>query len=245
MKQLHTYLFFISLLISGTILSQETEETNISARDTLPPAEKYGLRVGVDIARLIRTAINDDYSGFEINGDYRVYKNYYLAAEIGNESLLRDEENIEVEGAGSYIRLGVDYNVYKNWYGMQNSIYAGLRYGFSTFDQTLNSYRIFTGTDFFPNEPITEKREAEDLTASWIEFTLGIKVEVLNNLYLGASVSLRGLVSEKDPDGFDDEFDGFENLFIPGYGRTNDFSQFGVGYTYTISYLIPFIKKKR
>ncbi|WP_299443593.1 DUF6048 family protein [uncultured Aquimarina sp.] len=242
MKQLHTYLFFISLLISGTILGQET---NISARDTLPPAEKYGLRVGLDIARLVRTAVNDDYSGFEINGDYRVYKNYYLAAEIGNESLLRDEENIEVEGSGSYIRIGFDYNTYKNWYGMQNNIYAGLRYGFSTFDQTLNSYRIFTGTDFFPNEPITEKREAKDLTAGWVEFTLGIKVEILNNLYLGASVSLRGIVNEKDPGGFDDGFDGFENLFIPGYGRTNDFSQFGVGYTYTISYLIPFIKRKR
>ncbi|WP_108803013.1 DUF6048 family protein [Aquimarina sp. Aq107] len=241
MKQLHTYLFFISLLISGTILGQE--ETNISARDTLPPSEKYGLRVGVDIGRLIRTAVNDDYSGFEINADYRVYKNYYLAAEIGNESLLRDETNIEVEGSGSYIRLGIDYNTYKNWYGMQNNIYAGLRYGFTTFDQTLNNYNIFTGTDFFdldnnPENFRNERRESKDLTAGWVEFVLGLKVEVLNNLYLGASVSLRRLVNEEDPA-------GFENLFIPGYGRTNDFSEFGVGYTYTISYLIPFIKRKR
>ncbi|SEK22524.1 hypothetical protein SAMN04487910_0009 [Aquimarina amphilecti] len=241
MKQLRTYLFFISLLVSGTILGQE--ETNISARDTLPPSEKYGLRVGVDIGRLIRTAVNDDYSGFEINADYRVYKNYYLAAEIGNESLLRDETNIEVEGSGSYIRFGVDYNTYKNWYGMQNNIYAGLRYGFSTFDQTLNNYNIFTGTDFFdldnnPENFRNEIRESKDLTAGWIEFVLGLKVEVLNNLYLGASVSLRRIVNEKDPA-------GFENLFIPGYGRTNDFSEFGVGYTYTISYLIPFIKRKR
>ncbi|WP_405206065.1 DUF6048 family protein [Aquimarina sp. LLG6339-5] len=241
MKQLHTYLFFISLLVSGTILGQE--ETNISARDTLPPSEKYGLRLGVDIGRLIRTAVNDDYSGFEINADYRVYKNYYLAAEIGNESLLRDETNIEVEGSGNYIRLGIDYNTYKNWYGMQNNIYAGLRYGFTTFDQTLNNYNIFTGTDFFdldnnPENFRNERRESKDLTAGWIEFVLGLKVEVLNNLYLGASVSLRRLVNEEDPA-------GFENLFIPGYGRTNDFSEFGVGYTYTISYLIPFIKRKR
>ncbi len=242
MKQLHTYLFFISILfISGTLSSQEN---NISARDTLPPAEKYGLRVGVDIARFIRSAINDDYSGFEINGDYRVYRNYYIAAEIGNESLIRDEANINVEGSGSYVRLGIDYNTYKNWYGMQNSIYAGLRYGFSTFDQTLNNYNIFTGTNFFdvegmPSENFRdEQRESSGLTASWVELILGIKVEILPNLYLGANISLRGLVSEKDPD-------GFENLFIPGYGRTNDFSQFGVGYTYTVSYLIPFFKKKK
>ncbi|MFD2561152.1 DUF6048 family protein [Aquimarina rubra] len=248
MKQLHTYLFFISLLISGTILSQETE-TNISARDTLPPSEKYGLRVGTDIARLIRTAVNEDYSGFEINADYRVYRNYYLAAEIGNESLLRGETNIEVEGSGSYIRFGIDYNTYKNWYGMQNNIYAGLRYGFSAFDQNLNNYNIFTGTDYFGSSENSrnEMIEVKDLTAGWVELVLGLKVEILNNLYLGASVSLRGIVNEKDPIGLDNDGNTirFENLFIPGYGRTNDFSQFGVGYTYTISYLIPFVKRKR
>lgn len=236
MKQLRTYLFFISLLVTGIVLCQE--ETNISARDTLPPAEKYGLRVGVDIGRFIRTAVNDDYTGFEINADYRVYKNYYFAGEIGNESFLRDETNIEVEGAGSYIRLGFDYNTYKNWYGMQNNIYVGLRYGFANFNQTLEKYNIFTGTDFFGEDERNEKIEAKSLTAGWVEFILGIKVETLKNLYLGANVSLRRIVNEKTPEGFD-------NLFIPGYGRTNDFSLFGVGYTYTISYLIPFAKRKR
>ena len=240
MKQLHTYLFFISLLVSGLILGQEP---NISARDTLPPSEKYGLRVGLDISRLIRGSVNDNYSGFEINGDYRIYKNYYIAAELGNESLLRDEENINIEGSGSYIRLGADYNAYNNWYGMQNSIYAGLRYGFSTFSQSLNSYNIFTGTNFFDTQTIDENfrnetKEEGGLTAGWVELILGIKVEVLNNIYLGASVALRRTVNEKKPEGFD-------NLFIPGFGRTNDFSRFGVGYTYTINYLIPFYKKKR
>ncbi len=241
MKQMRIYLFFTSILISGIIHCQE--EPNLTARDTLPPSEKYGLRVGVDIARFIRTAVNDDYSGFEINADYRVYKNYYIAAEIGNESLLRDETNINVEGSGSYVRLGIDYNTYKNWYGMQNSIYAGLRYGFSTFDQTLNDYNIFTGTDFFDTPDNLENfrnegRESTGLTASWIELVLGLKVELFKNIYLGANVSLRRIVNEQDPT-------GFENLFIPGFGRTNDFSEFNVGYTYTISYLIPFYKKKR
>ncbi|KAA1246974.1 DUF6048 family protein [Aquimarina sp. RZ0] len=237
MRQMRTYLFFISLLISGTILSQEEDKT-VAARDTLPPAEKYGLRLGIDINRIIRTAINDDYSGFEIIGDYRFYKDFYIAAEIGNESLVRDEENINVEGSGTYGRFGIDYNSYDNWYGMQNSVYAGLRYGFSSFDQTLSDYRVFTGTDFFPDEIRTDERKSNGLTAGWVELVLGLKVETLKNLYLGANISIRRLVNEKDPE-------GFENLFIPGFGRTNDFSLFGVGYNYSISYLIPFVKKKR
>ncbi len=239
MKQLRTYLFFISILfISGHIIGQEQEQKKISARDTLPPAEKYGLRAGIDISKLIRSGVDNKYSGFEIVGDYRIYKKFYIAGEIGNESLIRDEENVNVEGSGSYIRVGFDFNVYDNWYGMQNSIYTGLRYGFSTFDQTLNSYTIFTGTDYFGVNQITERIEEDGLNASWIELVLGIEAELFKNVYLGASVSLRSLVSEKTPDRFD-------NLYIPGFGRTNDFSSIGVGYNYSISYLIPFFKKKR
>ncbi|MCK8524086.1 DUF6048 family protein [Aquimarina sp. D1M17] len=238
MKQLHTYLFFISILISGLTFAQEEEPKKISARDTLPPAEKYGLRAGVDLSRIIRTAVDDNYEGFEIVADYRIYKNFYIAGEVGNESLLRDEENISVEGSGSYLRAGLDYNVYDNWYGMQNSIYVGLRYGFSTFDQTLNDYAIFTGTNYFGPTEITESIESDGLNASWIELVFGIEVELFSNIYMGASVSLRSLVSEKTPERFD-------NLYIPGFGRTNDFSSIGVGYGYSISYLIPFAKRKR
>lgn len=236
MKQLHTYLFFISILICGIFYAQE--ETKISAKDTLPPSEKYGFRAGVDLGRLIRTAADDKYSGFEIIGDYRFYKKFYIAAEIGNESLLRDEENINIEGSGNYIRAGVDYNVYDNWYGMQNSIYVGMRYGFSTFDQALNDYSIFTRTNYFGANKITESIKESGLNASWIELVLGIKVELIKNLYLGANVSLRSLVSEKKSNRFD-------NLYIPGFGRTNDFSNIGVGYGYSVSYLIPFFKKKK
>ncbi len=235
MRQLHIYLFFINILISGCIQAQEGPK--ITAKDTLPPAEKYGLRVGADIARLIRTSLDDDYKGFEIVGDYRIYKKFYIAGEFGNESLIRDEENINVEGSGSYIRLGIDYNTYGNWYGMQNSIYVGVRYGFSTFEQTLNDYVIFTGTDYFGENRITEPITVDGLNAGWVELVLGLKAEIFNNLYLGVNVSLRNLITEKTPDSFD-------NLYIPGFGRTNDFSKIGTGYGYSISYLIPFFKKK-
>ena len=237
MRQLHTYLFFISIFISGLIQGQQ-EEQKLSNRDTLPPSEKYGIRVGVDLGRIIRSSVDNDYSGFEVVGDYRFSKKFYLAAEVGNESLLRDEENISVEGSGNYFRVGIDFNTYDNWYGMQNNIYAGLRYGFSTFDQTLNEYSIFTGTNYFGVNTITDSVESNGLTASWIELVLGIEVELFSNLYLGANVSLRSIVSEETPDTFD-------NLYIPGFGRTNDFSSIGVGYGYSISYLIPFFKKER
>ena len=237
MKIQHIYLFIINLFICFSLYAQEEEKT-LSTRDTLPPGEKYGLRVGIDLAKIIRTSVDDDYSGFEIVGDYRFYKDFYAALELGNESLLRDEENISVKGSGSYARIGVDYNTYDNWYGMQNNIYVGLRYGFSTFKQELNSYRIFTTAGYFDPDVRTNGEEESGLTAGWVELVLGLKVELFHNIYLGANVSIKNLISEKNPQRFD-------NLFVPGFSRTNDYSRFGVGYGYSISYLIPFYKKKR
>jgi hypothetical protein len=46
------------------------------------------------------------------------------------------------------------------------------------------------------------------------------------------------LVSEKASD-------NFPNLYIPGFNKVTDGSKFGVGYNYTISYLIPIFKKTK
>ena len=244
MNKIYTYLFFYSFSILGfSVFSQDLEskkdlESKSISNDTLPPGEKYGLRVGIDASRIIRSFTSDDYEGVEFIADYRIYRKFYVALEIGNELLERDEENINVEGSGSYFRLGFDYNSYNNWYGMQNLIFVGLRYGLSTFDQQLNSFRIFTGSSIFPNREIISGQKNDNLTANWISLIVGLKVETIKNLYLGANIALRRLSNQKRPDGFD-------NLFIPGFGQTNDFSKFNVGYSYTISYLIPFQKKKK
>ena len=37
----------------------------------------------------------------------------------------------------------------------------------------------------------------------------------------------------------------FENIFIPGFGRTYDSSKVGTGFSYTLSYLLPIYKKAR
>ena len=76
------------------------------------------------------------------------------------------------------------------------------------------------------------------LTAHWAELIIGIKTEILNNLYLSINLQLKRKISESHPDNFD-------NLYIPGFNRTYDYSEFGVGYGYSISYLIPILKRKK
>ncbi|WP_238527934.1 DUF6048 family protein [Aquimarina agarivorans] len=233
-KLMRTFVFFISLMLIGQLTAQNTDST---ATKKLKQNNSYGLRVGVDINKIVRTISSSDYSGFEINGDYRLTKKYYAAAEIGAEKIAINETSVSTTAQGSFIKAGVDYNAHKNLVGMRNLIFVGLHYGFATFDQELNNFSIATRNSFFENPQRTSNLSNNGLTAHWAEFLAGIKAEVLNNLFLGFNVSVRFMITEQQPDGFD-------SAFIPGFGTTSDFSQVGTGFTYFISYYIPLYKKK-
>ncbi|MAZ72568.1 MAG: hypothetical protein CMC70_05425 [Flavobacteriaceae bacterium] len=219
-----------------TITIEESEAVETIASDTIPKTKKYGIRLGVDISKLVRTAVEEGYTSFEVNGDYRLTKKIYAAAELGTSDRVWDKDGLKTTTTGSYIKIGADLNAYNNWLNMNNSIFGGLRYGFSTFSQELNSYSIYTTNPAFPVAQRDVSIKESGLTASWAELIVGFKTEVLNNLFLSINLQLKRKVSEDEPEEFD-------NLIIPGFNRTYDFSQFGVGYGYTISYLIPLYKK--
>lgn len=234
MKMKRTLLFCISLLVMS--FSGMAQEQNTEVADTLKFDQKYGLRIGLDLAKPARTLLEEGYSGFEIMGDFRITDQIFAAAELGNEEHDWNETNLQATTKGSYIKIGADLNAYKNWLGMNNAIFGGLRYGFSTFQQQLDSYTIVTTNPTFPSDIRVDSQEFKGLTASWVELIVGIKTEIYNNLFLSVNLQLKRQVSETAPENFD-------NLYIPGFNRTYDFSEFGVGYGYTISYLIPIFKK--
>ena len=235
----HTLLFCISLLFFtnfvGIAQEEEIEESEVNT-DTIVKTNKYGLRLGIDLAKPVRTLANEDFTGFEIMADYRIYKRFYIAVELGNDNDDQIEENLVSSTKGSYAKIGFDYDFYNNWAGMNNSIMAGLRYGFSTFDQELNSFGVYTGDPTFPGTIIEETINYDNLTAHWVEFVFTVKTEIVNNLFLSISLQLKNKVSEEIPE-------NFNNLYIPGFNKTNDFSDFGVGFSYGVSYLIPIYKK--
>ncbi len=241
MKMKHTSTFSIKLFALLMLLCVSVQAQNDSIKqnkkDSLKQVQKYGLRLGGDISKLIRTAIEDDYKGFEIMGDFRLSKRIYLAGELGTEEKTLGNDYINATATGSYFKAGVDYNSYTNWYGMHNMIYGGLRVGASTFSQTRNSYTVYTQNQYWvPQFTSNEAEKFSGLTALWAELIIGVKAEVLPNLYLGLNAQLKSLISQDQPD-------NFENLYIPGYNKTYDGSKFGVGYSYNISYLIPLFKK--
>ncbi|WP_374541806.1 DUF6048 family protein [Flavobacterium sp.] len=229
-------IFSIILIISVslTALSQETKQKS----DTIKIPQRYGLRLGLDLHRITKSFYDKNYKGLEIVGDYRLTKKIYIAGELGNEEKTKQDDQLNYSTKGTYFKVGFDFNAYENWLDMENMIYIGLRAGFSSFSQTLNTYNIYEPKSFYGVSTMDSGQKWNGLSASWIEVVSGLKAEVFNNVYIGFSVRLNYLLSNKEPE-------GFANLHIPGFNKTYENSKFGAGFNYTVSYFIPLYKSKK
>ena len=228
------YINFLILLFCGSIWAQ-----NETKSDSLATEIRYGIRLGIDISKPIRMLIESDYKGLELVGDYRLSRNLFVAAELGSETKKIDKDAIDFETSGTYVKLGIDYNVYNNWVGMDNLIVVGFRYGFSQHSQTLHGYALLNNDQYWQEDnriALADPKKFEGLNGHWIELQLGVKAELLQNLYMGISLQMHRLLSDKAPE-------NFENLFIPGFNKVLTDNPYGAGLNYTISYQLPLYKK--
>ncbi|WP_246454767.1 DUF6048 family protein [Hyunsoonleella aquatilis] len=239
----HTLSFCFSIILffwigTDVAIAQDDTEQETSS-DSITVKEKYGLRFGVDTSKLIRTFLDDEYTGFEVVADYRLTKKLYIAGELGNETKDNITDFLDVTTTGSYLRAGIDYNLYQNWLDMDNMVYFGFRVGASTFNHTINSFNVYSTNQYWEPQFTSEGEIKKDgLSAIWSELVIGIKAELFNNLYMGLNVQLKALISETIPE-------NFENIYIPGYQKTYDSSRLGSGYAYTLTYRLPLYKKDK
>lgn len=233
MKHTSKFTFSIVLILLSFLVNAQQKKT-----DSIPTKiERYGIRFGADLFKLTRSFYDENYKGLELVGDYRITKNYYLAAELGNEDKTTTDDRLNFSTKGTYIKAGFDYNFYENWLDMRNMVFIGMRYGASTFSQQLNSYKLYNTSTYFPEAPtVISGEKFNGLSAQWVEVVLGMKAEVLKNIYVGFSVRMNRLLSNSKPANFD-------NLYIPGFNRTYN-GDFGVGFNYSVSYFLPLYKTK-
>lgn len=239
MKTQRTSFYIISFLIMMLCSVTSFSQNQPVAKDSAVFKQNYGLRLGGDLSKLLRSFLDDNYKGFEVNGDYRLTKKLYLAGELGIEEKTTISDYLNTTTNGSYFKAGLDYNSYTNWLDMENMIYGGFRVGVSAFSQTLNSYIVYN-TDQYWEEQFTDNpsQEFKGLSAIWAEFIFGLKVEVFNHLYVGLNGQIKVMVTQDEPE-------NFANLYVPGFNKIYDSGRLGFGYGYNISYLIPIFKKNK
>ena len=221
------------------VFSQAESELNdsLTIKDKLLNINK--IRLGFDVFKPIKSSSDGDNLNYEIVSDLQITENLYLAAEYGLTDRLIEDENINFNSNGSFLRFGFDYNMFKNWIGMDNSIFLGLRYGSSNFSNKIESYNVRNSDAYFSNfvDNNYQTIDHSNLTGNWLEIVAGVKVETFNNVYLGFSLRLNKLLSTQKPENFD-------NLYIPGFNKVTDDNTFGSGFNYTLTYSIPLRKKK-
>lgn len=235
MKKTYICTFIISLFISFNSIGQNSKKDSIKIDSVPKVKQKYGIRIGMDISKPIISFFENQQKGFEIVGDVRFKKNYYIATELGYASKDTKEDFLDFTTKGTFLRVGVNRNLYENWGEMNNEIYVGARYGISFFSHTLRSYTPHVTPRYFIPVTNTNELKFEGLSAHWFEFVFGMKVETLKNLFLGMNIQFKYLVHSKEPN-------NFKNLYIPGFQDVSA-NELGFGFNYTISYLIPIIKK--
>ncbi|NIJ45111.1 hypothetical protein FHR24_001550 [Wenyingzhuangia heitensis] len=196
----------------------------------------YGLRFGIDIIKPILTYSWDGkFKGGEIVADYRINTRLFIAAEAGYADRALEEDTFNNTVKGSYLKAGINYNLYTNWLDMDNELYLGARYGFASFTNELNNYTIFQEGEYFEAKEVTSSNKYNGLNAHWVEFVAGIKVEVLKNFYLGFMVNINKIITSK-------EADNLENNYSPGFGKITKTGT-GANINYTLTYRIPLYKK--
>lgn len=228
--------YFISILLITGSLELNSQENNIL--DTIPVKTTFGLKIGIDLSKQIRMLTESNYKGLVINGDYRILDKLFLAVEFGSEEKKVINEVLDFNTYGSFLKLGANYNVYKNRKGMNNEIYVGFRYGIGKFNHKLNSYAIYDLDQYWNQNLANNVTDFKNLTASWIEFVLGFNAEVLNNTYMGLGLRLKRLINQGKPN-------NFSNLYIPGFNKVLEGNVLGVGISYSIFYQIPIYKKNK
>ena len=227
------------LLVSFWSFAQEESIESI-AKDTVVQMETYGIKINLDISKKLLELKNDDYSGFELGADFRLNQWWYVSGELGSETKSIAEDTYNYTSSGTYFKVGADYNNYENWYGMYSMITIGVRFVTAGYSQQVNSFDFYNSDRYWnPDSYDTSNLSLdpiEGLTSSWMELVLGIKTELIGNLYLGGSVRIGMLLSHNN-------HLKYPNNWVPGFNNITEDSKFGASYNYTLSYLIPLFEK--
>ena len=235
MKKKQIYIFIFSLFSINFIVGQQIEnkETDsIVVKKKLINIDK--LSIGIDLYRPIYSSINDDDLSYELITSLRIFEGFSIASEIGSLDKYVEDENVNFTSTGDYLKFGFDYNLFNNWTGMDNSIYLGMRFATSSFNNKIDSYTLRNPDSYWSNNVLDnyETINHSNQNANWIELLVGIKVETIKNIYLGISLRLNRLLSNTTPN-------NFNNLYIPGFNKVTDDNSWGSGFNYTLTYSLP------
>ncbi len=190
-----------------------------------------GLSVYTDLAGVGNKLFGGTYLYGEVGAELNILNRFMPVVEAGYATcdVLDDEKSIAYNTSAPYFRAGMNYNFMhkKDTYSI---IYAGLRYGFSSFSFDISSPAL---KDPVWGGEVPFDYKGISCSAGWLELVAGIRARIWKNLHMGWSLRYKRLMRTKD-NVYSDPY------YIPGYGIKDDVL---FGFTYNIIYYIPVSRK--
>lgn len=214
--------YFISIILCCPI--------NLFSQGVFEPSA--GIRMGMDLSRFM-LFITDEYrSEFEINVDMNITRNYYLVSELGYGGVKMEDSLYNYKSSGYYYTVGIDKNFYKHDNDM---FYLGLRFAqtrqkFNVSDILIQN-ALFSADDVYMSEPYNYTQKP--VFTSYIKLVIGVKTEVLKNIFMGLSFDANFVVDSNHKRMVDP-------YVIAGFGRYKRNNS--IGFNYSIYYRIPYKK---
>ncbi len=221
------YKYTISILLCVFVLFAKAQDKK---PQELKPAVPWwnGMLVQVDVASPVASALSNGESfSMEAGAQLTIKKKYYPILEVGYNNVKKLlVNNIGFDGGGLFGRVGVDFNLLKqkeNSKPTNNLFLAGVRLGMSNFNYDITNISIIDNY-WGGNETLTYTNK--NATKVWYEVVVGIRVEVLKNVYMGWTVRNKNQITS-DTDG------NISPWYIPGFGHNTSNSW---GFNYIIGY---------
>lgn len=205
-------LLIILTLTDGSAQQQDSVVTDTVRNKYLPT----GVRIGTDAITLFKSGIQDNFNGWEVNGEVD-FNRYFLALEYGKWGRNLNSDSASYVNDGRYWRAGIDVNFLKKDPD-RNVFFIGGRYGRSIFSErmSLTTYDPFWGgyTNLFQNM---------NINAWWLELTAGLRVKMWKFLWLGYTGRFKfGLQTDTPAEILPHD--------VPGFGRTDKETTWGFNY---------------
>ncbi len=183
----------------------------------------HQLCVGVDIFNPIMNLFLKDTGGrrygYEIEANYYLHNEYYLAAEGGWGSSDVNYTDLKYTTTNTFMRLGFNKSVLTrdkpvDW----DMMFIGFRVGVANI---IRSNVAFTVIDSLWGNSQGTLSQLPPFTAWWAEFNGGVRVELAKNLFAGWNARAKFLMNGKS-----ESFKELTPLYIAGYGKGDKNSAF-------------------
>ncbi|MEN7550361.1 DUF6048 family protein [Rapidithrix thailandica] len=242
------YRYFINIcllwvLASGIGLAQQTgaPQPEKTVEPTAPQKklkepfhwEINSVGLGVDLAPLVLTSLNDQVTRYEAYTDLLLSRTWLVSAAYGRHQTQRADraQTFDYESKGSYLRFGIDYNFLRKA-SKTDMITLGLRYAHATFDHAGTS--LIDSSYWGGGELHTQ---VNGVSANIVELAGGIQVNLFRHFYLGSSFRFMILASVSDSP-------TLNVADIPEYGPRKEGNSTRMGYNFFVMYRLPIGPRK-